>query len=233
MTQDSSIERVAASRLPASQRTERNEKLTSIASPPKPKLPPVIGPKVFCIGLSRTGTSSLAVALARLGLRCIHYPQSNSHIESAPAVADTPVVACWKWLDAVYADSKFILTVREKEVWLASCEAMWRIHLQVQDRFMKKVHRMVYGTVQYDRDLFSAAWDRHLAEVQVWFRKRPGDLLVMNICAGEGWEKLCPFLGYEIPSEPFPRRHTRDKIGQDSVFECRPWGTKVNRKVWP
>lgn len=28
--------------------------------------------------------------------------------------------------------------------------------------------------------------------------------LRMNICAGEGYEKLCPFLGVPVPISPFP-----------------------------
>jgi hypothetical protein len=40
--------------------------------------------------------------------------------------------------------------------------------------------------------------------VKEYFRDRPDDLLVMNICAGEGWEKLCPFLGLAIPKVKFP-----------------------------
>jgi hypothetical protein len=44
-----------------------------------------------------------------------------------------------------------------------------------------------------------------LRDVQEYFKDRPADLLVMNICAGEGWEKLCPFLNRDaIPSRDFP-----------------------------
>lgn len=32
----------------------------------------------------------------------------------------------------------------------------------------------------------------------------PGDLLVIDICAGERWEKLCPYLGCEAPDISFP-----------------------------
>jgi hypothetical protein len=32
-------------------------------------------------------------------------------------------------------------------------------------------------------------------------------LLVMDICGGEGWEKLCPFLNQPTPEVAFPRRN--------------------------
>ena len=36
---------------------------------------------------------------------------------------------------------------------------------------------------------------------------RPGDFLVINIPAGEGWDKLCPFLGLPVPDAPFPLKN--------------------------
>ena len=42
-------------------------------------------------------------------------------------------------------------------------------------------------------------------EINTYFKNRPNDLLVMNICEGDGWEMLCPFLGTDIPDVPFPK----------------------------
>ena len=36
------------------------------------------------------------------------------------------------------------------------------------------------------------------------FAGRPDDLLVLDVVGGEGWERLCPFLGLAPPDEPFP-----------------------------
>ena len=38
----------------------------------------------------------------------------------------------------------------------------------------------------------------------------PNDFLTMNICGGERWEILCPFLSEEIPKEPFPKVNTTE-----------------------
>jgi len=35
------------------------------------------GAKVFCLGLSKTGTSSLSEALNLLGIRTVHYPHER------------------------------------------------------------------------------------------------------------------------------------------------------------
>ncbi len=34
-------------------------------------------------------------------------------------------------------------------------------------------------------------------------------LLVLDICAGEGYEQLCPFLNRSLIDEPFPHRNAR------------------------
>jgi hypothetical protein len=41
--------------------------------------------------------------------------------------------------------------------------------------------------------------------VAAHFAGRPEDLLTLDLCAGEGWERLAPFLGWErVPERPFP-----------------------------
>ena len=35
-------------------------------------------------------------------------------------------------------------------------------------------------------------------------RFAPDDLLVFDLPKGDGWEKLCGFLGHEVPDKPFP-----------------------------
>jgi Sulfotransferase domain/UDP-glucoronosyl and UDP-glucosyl transferase len=86
--------------------------------------------KVFGIGLSRTGTSSLTQALNILGYKAIHFPHDNvtraelyrffasgsgrlslSLLQEADAITDTPACCVYKALDQGYPGSKFILTV--------------------------------------------------------------------------------------------------------------------------
>jgi hypothetical protein len=37
----------------------------------------------------------------------------------------------------------------------------------------------------------------------------------MNICAGDGWDKLCPFLGKTAPNAPFPCTNQTDYANFD------------------
>lgn len=180
--------------------------------------------KVFGLGLSKTGTSSLGEALNLLGVKTIHYPYDErtfaelrsgnyrlSLLAEFQGIVDIPVVPFYKQLDALYPRSLFILTVREMEAWLRSCEMHWRLMSEWQDNFpqFKRFHdfisERVYGGTEYDCERFRFAYETHERDVRDYFRERRADLLVLDICAGEGWEKLCPFLGCEILDAPFPR----------------------------
>lgn len=173
--------------------------------------------KVFGIGLSKTGTFSLDAALALLGLRTIHYPPAElmlsrrfQALAAYDAASDIPVSLFFRELDAFFPGSRFILTVRDLDSWLTSIEA----HLARRDSPnytsatpAGTIRARMYGSTRFDRDTYADAYHRHHAAVHSHFRGRPGDLLVMNICEGEGWEPLCEFLDLPAPAELFPHRH--------------------------
>ena len=186
-------------------------------------------PKVFGLGLSRTGTRSLTAGLQVLGFDTSHYPiDEDTYIELSNAqydltllrffdgLTDITTVPFYAQLDKQYPGSKFILTVRDKADWLASCSRHWynrpafksvddpdeEVHLRMR-QFLRA---SVYGCYNYDPERFSYVYDRHIAEVKAYFKDRPGDLLVIDICSGEGFDKLAPFLERPVPATPFPHK---------------------------
>jgi hypothetical protein len=70
--------------------------------------------------------------------------------------------------------------------------------------FAQFISACVYGSLQYNKDRFLYVYDTHVRNVKHYFRHRPEDLLVLDICGGDGWEKLCNFLGLSIPEARFP-----------------------------
>nr|MBA3240936.1 hypothetical protein [Acidobacteriota bacterium] len=175
--------------------------------------------KVFGLGLSKTGTSSLTEALNLLGVPAVHYPHDEltyselragnyrlSILEKFQAASDISVAPFYAQLDHAFHGSRFVLTVREKESWLRSCETHWRLLMQWWENFpaFKRFHEFAsaaaYGTIEFSRERFSFVYDTHARNVGDYFRERPGDLLIIDICGGEGWEKLCPFLGLVTPA---------------------------------
>ena len=71
---------------------------------------------------------------------------------------------------------------------------------------MIELCRQLYGTHVFDEDTFRRAYARHDSRVRDYFAGREQDLLVIDICAGEGWERLCPFVEQPVLKREFPRR---------------------------
>jgi hypothetical protein len=184
--------------------------------------------KVFCIGLNKTGTRSLHDALQLLGLRSMHWggpdlatavqrgPEIQAAVERAlhegrPLLDDLDEADAYSdiralsehfdVLDRQYPGSRFILTTRPLDEWIASR----RRH--VEDNVARR-ERGEYdgGFLEVDEPAWRAEATSHEARVRAHFADRPDDLLVLDISSGDGWQELCPFLGHPVPNVPFPRR---------------------------
>lgn len=123
-----------------------------------------------------------------------------------------------------YPDAKVILTVRSPESWYKSVKkTIYQAYKMMQqqpqtDPRMVKFQEMA-STVfvdgafadesrMEDEEYLKAAFVKH----NEWVKANvPADrLLVMEL--GDGWDKLCPFLGKEIPSEPYPRSNSTEEF---------------------
>jgi len=165
--------------------------------------------KVFCVGLSKTGTNSIIDALKKLGYSTCHCPDIHRVLivsDKVDAIADSTVAPYMQMLDRIWPDAKFILTVREEEAWLDSCRRHFAVRLPPEILWdIHKWNRLaVWGRVDYDEETFKQISRAHIENVLEYFKDRPEKLLVMDICSGEGYENLCPFLGLPILDERFP-----------------------------
>lgn len=191
-------------------------------------LPPTA--RVFGIGLSRTGTTSLARALTLLGYRTIHYPDDErtrseiigciqrgcerlclSVLDGHDAATDVPISATFEALDAAYPGSSFILTTRPKETWLDSCRRYWEAWneplLRRQDdaaAYMAVLHEHLYGSASFHVDRFATGYDAFHGRVREYFADRPNDLLTVDLSEREKWEPLCAFLDAPHPRQDYP-----------------------------
>jgi Sulfotransferase domain len=172
--------------------------------------------KIFGIGLSKTGTTSLYVALSELGyasgtFRHMHTlgldawfqgDFSHDYINEYDALTDLPLAGFYKELDKRYPGSLFILTKRELEPWLRSCKRQFKE--LPKKPFGKKTNFFVYGSDYYNEEKFRHTYEKHYNEVIQYFAGRENQLLCMDFFSGDGWDKLCSFLGKEKPDIPFP-----------------------------
>ena len=68
---------------------------------------------------------------------------------------------------------------------------------------------MIYGpgSPAGNEPIYRRRFRDHNRSVLDHFKDRPRDLCVMDITAGDGWEKLCGFLDVPVPAAAFPHRN--------------------------
>jgi hypothetical protein len=177
--------------------------------------------KAWDIGLPRTGTKTFCQAIKLLGYQKVKHNPRLEHLSDLDAAADAGCVIYYKYIDYKYPNSKFILCTRDLDSWLASAEFIYTKYPST-DRDIAILRRMmIYETVTFDRQKFIDAYHRYHDDVRRYFKDRPHDLLEMSISAGDGWEKLCPFLEIPIPEVEFPHLNKRT----DFYPEPRPLET--------
>ena len=181
--------------------------------------------KVFVIGFHKTGTKSLAAALAQLGYR-VHGPawtQEPEHcasIERLIAIAstviadydafqDNPWPIIWQHLVAQYPDALYILTVRDSTAWLDSaCR-----YFGEQKTPMRK---LIYGSDAGSPIGFEARYkqryDVHNQAVRDYFLGKD-NFLELNVAQENAWPKLCDFLQQPLIDGMFPHAN------RNPVFE--------------
>lgn len=173
-----------------------------------------MGNKVFCIGFHKTGTTSMAHALARLGYRVTgpNNPEVEitkisvlkmalDLVEKFDAFQDNPWPVIYKEIDVIFPNSRFILTVRDSDRWIESALNHFGNR---KTRMRKWIYGSEYGCPLGNEQIYLERYNAHYQDVRNYFKDRPNDLLVMDLSNGDGWEKLCPFLGFNIINDSFP-----------------------------
>lgn len=179
-------------------------------------------PNCWGLSLARTGMTSLCAALKVLGYDPVEQDPSFERLREIHAAAGGTVMLSFKYLDFVFPGSKFILTTRDVESWLRSMERSQQKNPRpIEGRHERIFRRMsLYDTVGFDAVRLSGAFERHRAELRRYFADRPTDLLELDIAGGDGWERLCPFLGVPTPTAAFPAlnpagRRSRRRLRSD------------------
>lgn len=177
--------------------------------------------KVFGIGLNKTGTTTLKACLEHLGytvcspdlelLRCVDRNELGPVFEFAEdydGFQDWPWPLIYKELDKEYDNSKFILTRRKgSEAWF---ESLKKHAIKTGPTEYRKIvydYEMPLGNKDYHVEIYK----RHNEEVRRYFEGREDDFLEVCWEEGDKWERLCSFLGHEVPEVEFP--HERKSSG--------------------
>lgn len=183
----------------------------------------------LCVGLSRTGTLSLSEAFKTLGFTVLHWAperlrdvvlgQNDSpsfrRYDDVEVVTDLPAAYFHRELKEAYPDCRIVLTVRDIDSWYKSVR--WHYEHAVPRNLKhdpdslqeaRTTQKYVYGSDVVREFLYKKKFLDFNASVKALYP----DLLEMNIIGGDGWDKLCPFLGKPIPSVPFPVANQRRQL---------------------
>jgi hypothetical protein len=179
--------------------------------------------KIFCLGAFRTGTVSLGQALRILGYKvCGNHPKLREGWERfkdtrdmAPyeqllkkfdVLVQQPVATRFHELFAHYPNAKYILTTRNVTDWLFS-----RAVLHMHTWFDLGLYHDNAFSPNNARKWFENH-NRCVCE-QAEIHVRPENFMEMDITAGDGWDKLCGFLGCDVPHRTdFPRANSSEQL---------------------
>jgi hypothetical protein len=150
--------------------------------------------------------------------------------DDVDAVTDIPSAHFYRELLQAYPSCKAILTLRDVESWWVSVSRHVNVHFPYRpprvfgydsrlralgarpltdpgadNHFKMLLLNCVYGSTIALEYLYKKKYREHNERVQR--EVSPDRLLVMDLTAGDGWDKLCGFLGLPVPDMPFPHEH--------------------------
>ena len=180
--------------------------------------------KIFGIGVSKTGTTTLARALGDLGFQVLDWfnpltreLMCDDDLHLFDAFTDAPAATGFERLYHLFSHSLFIYTVRPIDSWKQSILQHLRRHYGVNGfeharRELLLPDRFHYGrqfsnlrqSLYFNHSSFEAAYLAHDRRVRIFFQdKPPGRLLEFNIFAGDGWRSCAPSLAGRYPPRRF------------------------------
>ncbi len=187
--------------------------------------------KVFVIGLSRTGTTSLHEALQVLGYSSLHWASAltgalpdDVDIALHDAFGDINISAQFAQLAARFSDSRFILTDRELGSWTRSVSTHYERFCGVlaPHELRNSEHAGHFGgragvihDALYSRhSSWEEAYVAHQQRVDAVFADQPSRLLRMTLANGNGWPELANFLDRTVPDVKFPHSNAGPATAQ-------------------
>ncbi|HSX20248.1 MAG TPA: sulfotransferase, partial [Gammaproteobacteria bacterium] len=199
--------------------------------------------KVFQIGFSKCGTSTLADFFNRNGVPAVHhdfghlatsifrnakeglpllapqYAQYSAFTDMERMYEDPPLnvgMSLFKELDKQYPGSKFILNTRNKQAWFQS-RAKHRVGNQNGPTLLEINIKIFKLSADEVLAKWSREWDDHHQRVQEYFKDRPEDLLIFDI-DHDSPEKLTAFLRNYFVLNPKLYKHS-NKTAKKSVAD--------------
>ena len=164
--------------------------------------------KIFIIGLPRTATTSVCLAMLEQGFKTAHNAYTENAFSKAQVLADTPVFCDYQKLDKHFVNSKFIYLTRTAEKWLPSIkQLLQRMYVNLQrtdggfNPHLKRCYNEIFSPLNEDNlnsDAFLlSCYQRHQQGVEAYFSGREQDLLTIDVSEDDSYAKLLSFLNID------------------------------------
>ena len=192
------------------------------------------------VGLGRTGTLSLKLALEQLlGGTCHHMLEVGVHPEEIPvwhaaflgdapdwptflapysAIVDYPGAAVWRELTAAFPDAPVLLSTRSSaEVWWESADKTIFEATRRGPRDEAGRARNDMGRAMFEHR-FSPEWGDRDASIAAYeahnraVRETIPSNRLFEYQPGDGWGPLCAALNLPEPEAPFPKTNSTDEF---------------------
>jgi len=161
--------------------------------------------KLFIIGLPRTGTTSISVALLDYGYMVAHTAFTKRAFELADVVSDAPCFSDYKALDEIFPGSKFVYLDRDLKKWIPSAQMLLKkmavrldpvsgVFSPVLKRSFNDVFALTSTDDPYSEAHLSACYLKHKQEVFDYFSNR-ADFTSVNLAQSGSLKELLDFLG--------------------------------------
>ena len=164
--------------------------------------------KIFIIGLPRTGTTSISVALLEHDLMVAHTAFTKHAFELANVISDAPCFSDYKELDKLFPESKFVYLDRELDSWIPSIQMLLKkmaarldpltgVFSPVLKRSFNEIFSLTTTENPYTKSHLEFCYLKHKKEVFEYFSARD-DFININISHDKGLVNLLDFLGLTI-----------------------------------
>lgn len=164
--------------------------------------------RIFIIGLPRTATTSVCLALLGLGFKTAHNAYTKHAFTEAQVLADTPIFCDYQTLDKHFPNSKFIYLSREPSLWLPSIKQLLQrmmVNLQRSDGgfnpHLKRCYNEIFSPLTTDNieqdEFLLNCYQRHQQGVVDYFSQRSQDLLTIDVGDEYSYQTLLNFLKVE------------------------------------
>lgn len=186
--------------------------------------------KLFIIGLPRTGTTSISVALLDYGFKVAHTAYTKRAFELADVISDAPCFADYKELDKLFPNSKFVYLDRVLELWVPSMQMLLNKMLPelapksgylnpVLKRCINKTFAPLTTENPLDTQHLENCYRTHQQDVFRYFENRD-DLLTIDLSHSDSLQGLLGFLGIKsTAAENFPHLNIGKQVDNWKEFK--------------